>query len=138
MHRLRHRRVVKLLGVILEEGNYSLVMEYMEKGNLMHVLKAEVSALRSLLSPPGLAAPPPHRPVPPMGRSQLPLVSSLHPRGRGQPISPGPLAGRPLPPGRGRTHRRSPCAPVMLALRCRWSLSVNALAARRLGKEGLK
>ncbi|XP_014929060.1 receptor-interacting serine/threonine-protein kinase 1 [Acinonyx jubatus] len=43
MHRLRHNRVVKLLGVILEEGNYSLVMEYMEKGNLMHVLKAEVS-----------------------------------------------------------------------------------------------
>lgn len=43
MHRLRHNRVVKLLGVIMEEGNYSLVMEYMEKGNLMHVLKAEVS-----------------------------------------------------------------------------------------------
>ncbi|XP_058589151.1 receptor-interacting serine/threonine-protein kinase 1 isoform X1 [Neofelis nebulosa] len=43
MHRLRHNRVVKLLGVILEEGNYSLVMEYMEKGNLMHVLKAEIS-----------------------------------------------------------------------------------------------
>ncbi|KAF0878062.1 receptor-interacting serine/threonine-protein kinase 1 isoform X1 [Crocuta crocuta] len=43
MHRLRHSRVVKLLGVILEEGNYSLVMEYMEKGNLMHVLKAEIS-----------------------------------------------------------------------------------------------
>lgn len=42
MHRLRHNRVVKLLGVIIEEGNYSLVMEYMEKGNLMHVLKAEV------------------------------------------------------------------------------------------------
>uniref|UniRef100_A0A2K6U0S7 Receptor-interacting serine/threonine-protein kinase 1 n=1 Tax=Saimiri boliviensis boliviensis TaxID=39432 RepID=A0A2K6U0S7_SAIBB len=43
MNRLRHSRVVKLLGVIIEEGNYSLVMEYMEKGNLMHVLKAEVS-----------------------------------------------------------------------------------------------
>ncbi|XP_027458563.1 receptor-interacting serine/threonine-protein kinase 1 isoform X3 [Zalophus californianus] len=43
MHRLRHNRVVKLLGVIMEEGSYSLVMEYMEKGNLMHVLKAEVS-----------------------------------------------------------------------------------------------
>ncbi|XP_021552561.1 receptor-interacting serine/threonine-protein kinase 1 [Neomonachus schauinslandi] len=42
MHRLRHNRVVKLLGVIMEEGSYSLVMEYMEKGNLMHVLKAEV------------------------------------------------------------------------------------------------
>lgn len=43
MHRLRHSRVVKLLGIIMEEGNYSLVMEYMEKGNLMHVLKAEVN-----------------------------------------------------------------------------------------------
>ncbi|XP_051025899.1 receptor-interacting serine/threonine-protein kinase 1 [Acomys russatus] len=42
MHRLRHSRVVKLLGIIIEEGNYSLVMEYMEKGNLMHVLKAEI------------------------------------------------------------------------------------------------
>ncbi|KAM5268985.1 receptor-interacting serine/threonine-protein kinase 1 isoform 1-T4 [Hipposideros larvatus] len=43
MHRLSHQRVVKLLGIIIEEGNYSLVMEYMEKGNLMHVLKAEIS-----------------------------------------------------------------------------------------------
>lgn len=43
MHRLRHERVVKLLGIIIEEGNYSLVMEYMEKGNLMHVLKAEIT-----------------------------------------------------------------------------------------------
>ncbi|XP_065400564.1 receptor-interacting serine/threonine-protein kinase 1 isoform X2 [Macaca fascicularis] len=43
MNRLRHSRVVKLLGVIIEEGNYSLVMEYMERGNLMHVLKAEMS-----------------------------------------------------------------------------------------------
>ncbi|XP_066124599.1 receptor-interacting serine/threonine-protein kinase 1 isoform X1 [Saccopteryx bilineata] len=42
MHRLRHQRVVKLLGIIMEEGNYSLVMEYMKKGNLMHVLKAEI------------------------------------------------------------------------------------------------
>lgn len=42
MHRLKHQRVVKLLGVIMEDGNYALVMEYMEKGNLMHVLKAEV------------------------------------------------------------------------------------------------
>lgn len=42
MHRLRHNRVVKLLGIIIEEGNYSLVMEYMEQGNLMHVLKTEV------------------------------------------------------------------------------------------------
>nr|XP_054349430.1 receptor-interacting serine/threonine-protein kinase 1 isoform X6 [Pongo pygmaeus] len=45
MNRLRHSRVVKLLGVILEEGKYSLVMEYMEKGNLMHVLKAEIADL---------------------------------------------------------------------------------------------
>lgn len=45
MHRLRHQRVVKLLGVILEEGNYSLVMEYMERGNLMRVLTAEVLSL---------------------------------------------------------------------------------------------
>lgn len=43
MHRLRHQRVVKLLGIIMEEGYYSLVMEYMEKGNLMHVLQAEIS-----------------------------------------------------------------------------------------------
>lgn len=43
MHRLRHERVVKLLGIIMEEGNYSLVMEYMEKGNLMHVLKSEIN-----------------------------------------------------------------------------------------------
>ncbi|KAI5274464.1 Receptor-Interacting Serine/Threonine-Protein Kinase 1 [Manis pentadactyla] len=43
MHRLRHSRVVKLLGFILEEGNYCLVMEYMEKGNLMQVLEAEIS-----------------------------------------------------------------------------------------------
>ncbi|KAM9233109.1 receptor-interacting serine/threonine-protein kinase 1 isoform 2-T4 [Dugong dugon] len=43
MHRLNHNRVVKLLGVIIEDGNYSLVMEYMEKGNLMQVLKGEVS-----------------------------------------------------------------------------------------------
>lgn len=41
MHRLRHSRVVKLLGIIIEEGNYSLVMEYMEHGNLMHVLKTK-------------------------------------------------------------------------------------------------
>lgn len=43
MHRLRHERVVKLLGIIIEEGNYSLVMEYMEQGNLMHVLKTKES-----------------------------------------------------------------------------------------------
>ncbi|KAL2791273.1 receptor-interacting serine/threonine-protein kinase 1 isoform 3, partial [Daubentonia madagascariensis] len=45
MNRLRHSRVVKLLGIIMEEGNYSLVMEYMEKGNLMRVLKAEIADL---------------------------------------------------------------------------------------------
>lgn len=45
MHKLRHQRVVKLLGIIIEEGNYSLVMEYMEKGNLMHVLKTEVGGV---------------------------------------------------------------------------------------------
>ncbi|XP_069073843.1 receptor-interacting serine/threonine-protein kinase 1 [Pleurodeles waltl] len=39
MHRLNHDRVLKLLGLILEDGNYSLVMEYMKKGNLMDVLK---------------------------------------------------------------------------------------------------
>ncbi|KAH0617957.1 hypothetical protein JD844_016761 [Phrynosoma platyrhinos] len=40
MHKLNHDRVVKLLGVILEDGNHSLVMEYVRKGNLMSVLKA--------------------------------------------------------------------------------------------------
>ncbi|XP_034982266.1 receptor-interacting serine/threonine-protein kinase 1 isoform X2 [Zootoca vivipara] len=40
MLRLNHERVVKLLGIILEDGNYSLVMEYVRKGNLMSVLKA--------------------------------------------------------------------------------------------------
>ncbi|XP_036621528.1 receptor-interacting serine/threonine-protein kinase 1 [Trichosurus vulpecula] len=39
MHRLKHNRVVKFLGFILQDGNYALVMEYMEKGNLMKVLK---------------------------------------------------------------------------------------------------
>ncbi|XP_057411385.1 receptor-interacting serine/threonine-protein kinase 1 [Balaenoptera acutorostrata] len=43
MHRLQHSRVVQLLGVIMEDGNYSLVMEYLEKGDLMHVLKAQIS-----------------------------------------------------------------------------------------------
>uniref|UniRef100_A0A8D0BV85 Receptor interacting serine/threonine kinase 1 n=1 Tax=Salvator merianae TaxID=96440 RepID=A0A8D0BV85_SALMN len=40
MSKLKHDRVVKLLGIILEDGNYSLVMEYVRKGNLMSVLKA--------------------------------------------------------------------------------------------------
>uniref|UniRef100_A0A8C8SYJ1 Receptor interacting serine/threonine kinase 1 n=1 Tax=Pelusios castaneus TaxID=367368 RepID=A0A8C8SYJ1_9SAUR len=39
MRKLNHNRVVKLLGIILEDGNYSLVMEYVHKGNLMKVLK---------------------------------------------------------------------------------------------------
>ncbi|XP_019398138.1 PREDICTED: receptor-interacting serine/threonine-protein kinase 1 isoform X2 [Crocodylus porosus] len=39
MRKLKHDRVVKLLGVILEDGNYSLVMEYVHKGSLMRVLK---------------------------------------------------------------------------------------------------
>ncbi|XP_012589621.1 PREDICTED: receptor-interacting serine/threonine-protein kinase 1 [Condylura cristata] len=43
MRRLRHSRVVELLGVIMEEGHYSLVLEFMEKGNLMRVLQAKIS-----------------------------------------------------------------------------------------------
>ncbi|KAM6298930.1 receptor-interacting serine/threonine-protein kinase 1 isoform 1-T1 [Aegotheles albertisi] len=39
MRRLQHDRVVKLLGVILEDGNYSLVMEYVNRGNMMKVLQ---------------------------------------------------------------------------------------------------
>ncbi|KYO35487.1 receptor-interacting serine/threonine-protein kinase 1 [Alligator mississippiensis] len=39
MRKLKHDRVVKLLGVILEDGNYSLVMEYVHRGSLMHMLK---------------------------------------------------------------------------------------------------
>ncbi|NWR68711.1 RIPK1 kinase, partial [Centropus unirufus] len=39
MHRLQHDRVVKLLGIILEDGNYSLVMEYVNRGNMMKVLQ---------------------------------------------------------------------------------------------------
>ncbi|NXG73087.1 RIPK1 kinase, partial [Baryphthengus martii] len=39
MRRLQHDRVVKLLGIILEDGNYSLVMEYMDRGNMMKVLQ---------------------------------------------------------------------------------------------------
>uniref|UniRef100_A0A8C5T316 Receptor interacting serine/threonine kinase 1 n=1 Tax=Malurus cyaneus samueli TaxID=2593467 RepID=A0A8C5T316_9PASS len=38
MRRLQHDRVVKLLGIILEDGNYSLVMEYVDRGNMMKVL----------------------------------------------------------------------------------------------------
>ncbi|XP_004628516.1 receptor-interacting serine/threonine-protein kinase 1 [Octodon degus] len=43
MHQLRHRHVVRLLGIIMEEGNYALVMEFVEKGSLMHMLKAQIS-----------------------------------------------------------------------------------------------
>ncbi|XP_041331399.1 receptor-interacting serine/threonine-protein kinase 1 isoform X2 [Pyrgilauda ruficollis] len=39
MRRLQHDRVVKLLGVVLEDGNYSLVMEYVDRGNMMKVLQ---------------------------------------------------------------------------------------------------
>ncbi|KFU92077.1 Receptor-interacting serine/threonine-protein kinase 1, partial [Chaetura pelagica] len=39
MHRLQHNRVVKLLGILLEDGNYSLVMEYVDRGNMMKVLQ---------------------------------------------------------------------------------------------------
>ncbi|XP_053321959.1 receptor-interacting serine/threonine-protein kinase 1 [Spea bombifrons] len=39
MQRLSHDRVVKLIGIILEDQNYSLVIEYVQNGNLLHVLK---------------------------------------------------------------------------------------------------
>ncbi|XP_016337293.1 receptor-interacting serine/threonine-protein kinase 1-like [Sinocyclocheilus anshuiensis] len=39
MSRLNHQRVVKLLGVILEDGDYSLVMELIPKGNLLSMLE---------------------------------------------------------------------------------------------------
>ncbi|XP_050795928.1 receptor-interacting serine/threonine-protein kinase 1 isoform X2 [Gopherus flavomarginatus] len=45
MRKLSHDRVVKLLGIILEDGNYSLVMEYVHKGNLMKVLKTSTIPL---------------------------------------------------------------------------------------------
>uniref|UniRef100_A0A4W5KYU6 Receptor (TNFRSF)-interacting serine-threonine kinase 1, like n=1 Tax=Hucho hucho TaxID=62062 RepID=A0A4W5KYU6_9TELE len=38
MSKLNHERVVKLLGVILEDGDYSLVMELLPKGNLLALL----------------------------------------------------------------------------------------------------
>uniref|UniRef100_UPI00398F07C8 receptor-interacting serine/threonine-protein kinase 1 isoform X2 n=1 Tax=Pristiophorus japonicus TaxID=55135 RepID=UPI00398F07C8 len=40
MHKLNHDRVIKLIGVILEDGNYSLVIEFMENGNLLQLLKS--------------------------------------------------------------------------------------------------
>ncbi|XP_052405314.1 receptor-interacting serine/threonine-protein kinase 1 [Carassius gibelio] len=39
MSRLSHQRVVKLLGVILEDGDYSLVMELIPRGNLLTMLE---------------------------------------------------------------------------------------------------
>uniref|UniRef100_A0A3B1IYN7 Receptor (TNFRSF)-interacting serine-threonine kinase 1, like n=1 Tax=Astyanax mexicanus TaxID=7994 RepID=A0A3B1IYN7_ASTMX len=39
MSRLNHERVVKLLGVILEDGDYSLVMELIPRGNLLAMLE---------------------------------------------------------------------------------------------------
>lgn len=45
MRRLQHNRVVKLLGIILEDGNYSLVMEYVDRGNMMKVLQKVSSEL---------------------------------------------------------------------------------------------
>ncbi|XP_065132989.1 receptor-interacting serine/threonine-protein kinase 1 isoform X1 [Paramisgurnus dabryanus] len=39
MSRLNHQRVVKLLGVILEDHDYSLVMELIPKGNLLNMLE---------------------------------------------------------------------------------------------------
>ncbi|XP_069814190.1 receptor-interacting serine/threonine-protein kinase 1 isoform X2 [Dendropsophus ebraccatus] len=39
MYKLNHERIVQLLGIIIEDGNYALVIEYMTKGNLLSVLK---------------------------------------------------------------------------------------------------
>ncbi|XP_056149729.1 receptor-interacting serine/threonine-protein kinase 1 isoform X2 [Lampris incognitus] len=39
MTRLNHERVVRLLGVIMEDGDYSLVMELIPKGNLLAMLE---------------------------------------------------------------------------------------------------
>ena len=38
MTKLNHERVVKLLGVILDDGDYSLVLELIPKGNLQAML----------------------------------------------------------------------------------------------------
>ncbi|GCC37261.1 hypothetical protein chiPu_0015763, partial [Chiloscyllium punctatum] len=40
MNELNHDRIIKLIGVILEDGNYSLVMEFMENGNLLQLLQS--------------------------------------------------------------------------------------------------
>ncbi|XP_051983855.1 receptor-interacting serine/threonine-protein kinase 1 isoform X2 [Xyrauchen texanus] len=39
MNRLNHHRVVKLLGIILDDGEYSLVMELIPKGNLLNLVE---------------------------------------------------------------------------------------------------
>ncbi|XP_051557113.1 receptor-interacting serine/threonine-protein kinase 1-like [Myxocyprinus asiaticus] len=39
MSQLNHQRVVKLLGIILDDGDYSLVMELIPKGNLLNLLE---------------------------------------------------------------------------------------------------
>lgn len=39
MASLNHERVVKLLGVIMEDRDYSLVMELMPRGNLLVMLE---------------------------------------------------------------------------------------------------
>ncbi|XP_048866590.1 receptor-interacting serine/threonine-protein kinase 1 isoform X2 [Brienomyrus brachyistius] len=38
LHKLKHKRIVKLLGLIMEDGAYSLVMEFISKGNLLAML----------------------------------------------------------------------------------------------------
>lgn len=43
MSRLNHPRIVKLLGIILEDGDYSLVMELIPKGNLLSMLEKVIS-----------------------------------------------------------------------------------------------
>ncbi|GCB79759.1 hypothetical protein scyTo_0020243 [Scyliorhinus torazame] len=45
MHQLDHDRVIKLIGVILEDGNYSLVMQFMENGNLLQLLHSVIIPL---------------------------------------------------------------------------------------------
>lgn len=83
MHRLQHCRVVRLLGVIMEEGHYSLVMEYMKKGSLMHVLKAQVGLAHGCAASfrlPGLS----HRP----DRRPQPEGTDLNSTGQSAPFSP--------------------------------------------------
>ncbi|XP_023671406.2 receptor-interacting serine/threonine-protein kinase 1 [Paramormyrops kingsleyae] len=38
LHKLNHKRIVKLLGLIMEDGAYSLVMEFISRGNLLAML----------------------------------------------------------------------------------------------------